>query len=91
MKLDIVAGSKNDEFYTPEYAITPILKYVKDYSKVWCPFDTKESLFVKKLREKGVLVRHFDAPRIGSWLRITIGTPDEMRALLKALDEILEV
>ena len=45
----------------------------------------------KKLKEKGVLVRHFDAPRIGSWLRITIGTPDEMRALLKALDEILEV
>lgn len=56
MKLDIVAGSKNDEFYTPEYAITPILKYVKDYSKVWCPFDTKESLFVKKLREKGCSV-----------------------------------
>ena len=45
----------------------------------------------KKLKEKGILVRHFDAPRIGSWLRITIGTPDEMRALLKALDEILEV
>ena len=45
----------------------------------------------KKLKEKGILVRHFDAPRIDSWLRITIGTPDEMRALLKALDEILEV
>ena len=45
----------------------------------------------KKLKEKGVLVRYFDAPRIDSWLRITIGTPDEMRALLKALDEILEV
>ena len=45
----------------------------------------------KKLKEKGVLVRHFDAPRIGSWLRSTIGSPDEMRALRKALDEILEV
>ena len=56
MKLDIIAGSKNDEFYTPEYAITPILKYVRDYSKVWCPFDTEESLFVKKLREKGCSV-----------------------------------
>lgn len=28
MKMDIVAGSKNDEFYTPEYAIYPILKYL---------------------------------------------------------------
>ena len=43
-----------------------------------------------KLKEKGVLVRHFDAPRISNWLRITIGTPDDMTALLRALDEILE-
>ena len=28
MKMDIVAGSKNDEFYTPEYAITPLFKYI---------------------------------------------------------------
>ena len=28
MKMDLVAGSKNDEFYTPEYAINPILKYL---------------------------------------------------------------
>ena len=28
MKLDKVENSKNDEFYTPAYAISPILKYV---------------------------------------------------------------
>lgn len=28
MKMDKVAGSGNDEFYTPEYAITPITKYL---------------------------------------------------------------
>ena len=44
----------------------------------------------KKLKENGILVRHFDAPRIENWLRITIGTPDDMTALLRALDEILE-
>lgn len=53
MKLDQVANSGNDEFYTPAYAITPILKYVKPNSKVWCPFDTEDSLFVKMLREAG--------------------------------------
>lgn len=53
MKLDQVANSGNDEFYTPAYAITPILKYVKHGSKVWCPFDTEDSLFVKMLRKEG--------------------------------------
>lgn len=37
MKMDKVAGSRNDEFYTPEYAILPILKYLKPNSNVWCP------------------------------------------------------
>ena len=53
MKLDQVANSGNDEFYTPAYAIAPILKYVKPNSIVWCPFDTENSLFVKMLRGKG--------------------------------------
>ena len=44
----------------------------------------------KKLKEKGVLVRHFDALRIANWLRVTIGTQEEMQALLAALDKILE-
>ena len=28
MKMDKVAGSGNDEFYTPVYAITPLIKYL---------------------------------------------------------------
>ena len=28
MKMDKVAGSGNDEFYTPGYAIEPIMKYL---------------------------------------------------------------
>lgn len=56
MKMDKVAGSGNDEFYTPRYAITPILKYVPQGSTVWCPFDTEDSLFVETLKEHGCIV-----------------------------------
>ena len=41
------------------------------------------------LRDKGVLVRHFSAPRISDWLRITVGTMEQMETLLNKLDEIL--
>ena len=43
-----VANSGNDEFYTPDYAIDPIMKYIPEGSRIWCPFDTAESLFVKR-------------------------------------------
>ena len=44
----------------------------------------------KELKKKGILVRHFDAPRIENWLRITIGTPEQMQALMETLDKIME-
>lgn len=37
----------NDECYTKAYAVIPILKYIPKNWVVWCPFDTKESNFVK--------------------------------------------
>ena len=41
------------------------------------------------LKNKGVLVRHFNKPRITDYLRITIGTDQEMEALIKAIKEII--
>lgn len=41
------------------------------------------------LRQQGVLVRHFDKPRIRQFLRITVGTPDECRRLLDCLASCL--
>ena len=49
-----VANSGNDEFYTPDYAIDPIMKYIPEGSRIWCPFDTAESLFVKRFSGGGV-------------------------------------
>ncbi len=43
-----------------------------------------------KLREKSILVRHFNAPRICEYNRITIGTREQMDKFLNAIREILE-
>jgi len=43
----------------------------------------------KALRERGILVRHFNIDRIDDYLRISVGTDEEMDALIKALKEIL--
>ena len=48
--------NKNDEYYTPAYAIEPIVKYIKTGSTIWCPFDTKDSNYVKVFKDKGFKV-----------------------------------
>ena len=39
----------------------------------------------KDLREAGIIVRYFDKPRIDNYLRITVGTDEQMNALLRFL------
>ncbi|SFT65937.1 histidinol-phosphate transaminase [Pseudomonas marincola] len=41
-----------------------------------------------KLREQGVIVRHFTQARIAQFLRITIGTPEQNQALLDGLEGV---
>ena len=43
----------------------------------------------QKLKEKKIFVRYWNKPRINQYLRITIGTPEEMQKLFSALGEIL--
>ena len=42
------------------------------------------------LRARGVLVRHFDKPRIGGFVRITVGSRSQNDALLAALSEMIK-
>ena len=43
-----------------------------------------------KLKEMGILVRHFDKERLRDYNRITIGSREQMQALMDALQQILE-
>lgn len=47
-----------------------------------------ESLYLG-LRQQGVMVRHFNKPRIAEFLRITVGTPEENEQLLATLDDVM--
>ena len=49
--------------------------------------DNAETLY-KKLKERHILIRYFDAPRMQDKLRISIGTPEENDCLLNAIQEI---
>ena len=42
------------------------------------------------LRDRGVLVRWFNKPRIRNYLRVSIGTSEEMQAMCNACQEILK-
>lgn len=49
------AGS-NDECYTPAYGVTPILKYIPEGARVWCPFDDTNSEFVKQISKQNPVI-----------------------------------
>lgn len=49
----LYSPGKNDECYTPKYAVEPIIKYLPKDKIIWCPFDTEDSEFVKTLKEYG--------------------------------------
>jgi len=53
------------------------------------PAVSGETLY-STLKAQGVLVRHFKKPRISEYVRITIGTPEQMEVLFAAIEDILK-
>lgn len=51
--------------------------------------EIKASELYYQLKKQGVLVRHFNQARVDDYLRITIGSDNEMEALMKALNKII--
>lgn len=51
--------------------------------------DYNAEVIAQKLRDKAIIVRYFNKPRIDQFLRITIGTDSENQALCNALKEII--
>ena len=46
---------------------------------------------LKQPEKKDIYVRYFDKPRINNYLRITIGTDEEMEKFLKFLTSFLKI
>ena len=52
------------------------------------PKDGNANAVANALREQGIIVRHFDKPRINEYLRITTGTAEQNSRLIEALQTL---
>jgi hypothetical protein len=60
----LYSKGSNDECYTPEYGVLPILEFLEPFKgkTIWCPFDQDSSNFFKVLVKNGfkVVRSHID-------------------------------
>ena len=55
------SAGKNDECWTPAYAVQPILEFIPKDAVVWCPFDNLDSEFVKLISKQNIVTSsHLD-------------------------------
>lgn len=100
-------GALEDEAYTQENCRTiidnreytteqlrtlgfTVLDSMTNFVLAGNPQITGSALYTQ-LKERGILVRYFDSPRLKPYVRITIGTREQMDTMLAAIKEILEV
>ncbi len=89
--------SKNDEAYTPRYAVEIILPYLKPQSTIWCPFDKDYSEYVRVFKENGFNVINTHIDDGGDFFKIEVPKCDYIisnppysnkRAVLRRLNQI---
>lgn len=52
------------------------------------PYLSAEQLYLA-LKERGILVRYYDQPRVRDYIRMSVGTDEQMRTVLSAIDGLL--
>lgn len=100
-----VASLKDDDYFkkTVQKVIDTREKYKKELEKIGFICLDSRSNFIfathnsvkavdifEFLKTKNIYVRHFKAARIDNYLRITVGTDEQMERLVKALKELLD-
>lgn len=79
-------GFASEELKKMGFEMTPSMA---NFIFVKHPEISGEALYTS-LKEKGILVRYFNKPRISEYCRITIGSREEMNELLKQIQIVLE-
>ncbi len=63
--------------------------YPSQANFVLCRVDNKDAGQVKeRLAQQGILIRYFDKPALDDHIRISVGTPSDTAALLRALNDL---
>jgi len=52
----LYSNGNNDECYTPDYGVEPILEFIPKDRVVWCPFDMQDSEFVLQISQQNPVV-----------------------------------
>ncbi len=93
---DYFDNTRNQIIENREYAAAELKKlgFSMTPSKTNFLFVTHPSIggeaYYLALRERGILVRYFASPRISDYVRITVGSAEEMKALISATEDILK-
>lgn len=86
----IIAGTRENTKSELKKLGFTVLDSKSNFLFAKCPFIEGEKYYLT-LKSMGILVRHFAKPPISDYVRITIGTTEQMDALLAATKKILGV
>ncbi|NPV87491.1 MAG: histidinol-phosphate transaminase [Anaerolineae bacterium] len=81
--------AERERFYKEVQKVPWLFPFPSQANFILCHVKGRDARTVRqRLAERGILVRYFDKPRLENSIRISIGTPDQMDALLAALLEM---